>query len=312
MRARDRQGPCTLTAAAVTVFACLASAADAQPVNATPQSAQCDLVLKDSLDMKTEPDGLVTVPVRVNGREVAFFVDTGGYYGGISASLAGALKLPERTWLENQEFVFYDRAATTQIDEIDMFELGRLSAKSVPIPVIWDQLLTGDTYGLLGGNVLNRYDLDIDFVHEKLNLFSPDHCPGRVVYWADSWSQVPITVKDGWHVVIPVTLDGKTIQATVDTGAAQTVMTVEHAQDLFGWPDKSALKSGAHGEVYYPFSSLKFGGIEVLYPSVALLPKSSVTAGAPELLLGANVLRQLHLYIAYKEKMLYLTPAEAH
>ena len=33
--------------------------------------------------------------------------------------------------------------------------------------------------------------------------------------------------------------------------------------------------------------------------------------GLPDLLLGMDVLRHLHIYIAYKEEMLYVTPASS-
>jgi hypothetical protein len=32
----------------------------------------------------------------------------------------------------------------------------------------------------------------------------------------------------------------------------------------------------------------------------------------PTIILGMGILRQLHLYIAYREKNLYVTPASAH
>jgi hypothetical protein len=34
--------------------------------------------------------------------------------------------------------------------------------------------------------------------------------------------------------------------------------------------------------------------------------------GLPHVLLGLDILKNLHLYVAYKEKMLYITPADAH
>jgi hypothetical protein len=40
--------------------------------------------------------------------------------------------------------------------------------------------------------------------------------------------------------------------------------------------------------------------------------QSKLRTGEPRMLLGINVLRQLHLYIAYHEHTLYVTPATAH
>jgi predicted aspartyl protease len=299
----------TLWIAALVTLSRSALAADAGAATGAP-TPKCNLLQYASLDMTTEPTGRVTVSAKVNGRTVPFIVDTGGAFGGISNSFATAMKLPLRHWPFGTRVVFYGKGEEKHMVGLDTFGLGRLIAKSVPMPVMPDTLLQSEAYGLLGGNVLHGYDVEVDFFHEKLNLFSPDHCPERVVYWADAWAQVPITLDDSWHILIPVTLDGKAMKATVDTGAADTIMTIEHAQDLFGW-DLSALKPVAGGRYAYPFASLKFEGVEVRHPNIRLVPKSAVAVGAPELLLGVNVLRELHLYISYKEKMLYLTSAEA-
>jgi len=309
MRASDHRTLATLVVAATVAFASFAPAADTTQ-SAGGQTPKCNLLQYASLDLTTEPNGRVTVPAQVNGRTVPFIVDTGGAFGGISSSLASAMGLPRRPWPFGTRIVFYGKVEEKHIVALDTFGLGRLVAKSVPMPVMPDIMLDGDTYGLLAGNVLHGYDVDIDFLHEKLNLFSPDHCPGRVVYWADAWAEVPMTLDDTWHIVIPVTLDGKRLKAIVDTGAADTVMTVEHEQELFGY-DRSAFKP-VGGLFQYPFATLKFEGVEVQHPDIRLIPASAVARGAPELLLGVNVLRQLHLYISYKEKMLYLTAADAH
>jgi hypothetical protein len=52
----------------------------------------------------------------------------------------------------------------------------------------------------------------------------------------------------------------------------------------------------------------------VSYPDIVLIPdrESKVGASGPKMLLGMNVLRHLHLYIAYGEHKLYVTPATAH
>ncbi len=37
--------------------------------------------------------------------------------------------------------------------------------------------------GVIGTDLLGKFDVDLDIAHKKLNLFSPDHCKGQVVYW---------------------------------------------------------------------------------------------------------------------------------
>ena len=63
------------------------------------------------------------------------------------------------------------------------------------------------------------------------------------------------------------------------------------------------------GRIYrYPFKSLTFGGVAIDNPDIVLVPDAqSRFPGGHRFVLGMNILRRLHLYIAYREKKLYVT-----
>ncbi len=278
--------------------------------DAAPSS--CGLSRYASLPLRTEPDGRVTAPLTLNDQTLHFVVDTGGLYGGLSSTVADSMGLKSKAFPYGDMFVFYGRVGESRYVTVDHFGLGELSGTDFEIPLMPNGMLESDEDGLMGGSVLSVYDVEIDFLRERMNLFAQDHCPDRVVYWTNSpYARVPLEMDRAWHISVPVQIDGKTLQATVDTGASESIMTVEHARDLFGWNDKTTPAAQGNGFIRGPFTTMTFEGVQVLNPTIQLVPKAYVARGAPELLLGVNVLRQLHLYIAYKEKMLYLTPAEA-
>lgn len=127
------------------------------------------------------------------------------------------------------------------------------------------------------------------------------------------------------HINFPVTLDGKDVRATLDTGASRSVLGLEAAEDTFSFDEKNAslkvLGTTRSGHSYkFPFNTLLFGeagavlgSVTVINPDLILVSRSdSRLPGSPDLILGMGVLRQLHLYIDYKEKKLYVTAASAH
>jgi len=60
-------------------------------------------------------------------------------------------------------------------------------------------------------------------------------------------------------------------------------------------------------------SRFSLGGVSVENPDLLLYPRGAMALpGDPELILGMGILRQLHMYIAYKERKLYVTAASAH
>jgi hypothetical protein len=58
---------------------------------------------------------------------------------------------------------------------------------------------------------------------------------------------------------------------------------------------------------------LSFNGIAVSNPQIELMPQSNFNLGREHdnIGLGMSVLRQLHMYVAYDEGVVYLTGAEA-
>jgi predicted aspartyl protease len=190
--------------------------------------------------------------------------------------------------------------------------------------------------GILGADILSQFDISLDFPKRKLDIISQNHCDGLVVYWPER----PVAIvaferlRSG-HIVLPVSLDGKTIKAILDTGASGSTLKRTVAENEFGLKPGSA-DAPAAGELNgekgstvwrHRFKTLSFEGVTVANPDFVIIPER--TAGhfddkelgslvsrpneqaEPDILLGMNVLRHLHVYIAYKEKKLYLTPAAA-
>src|SRR6185369_4337960 len=135
---------------------------------------------------------------------------------------------------------------------------------------------------------------------------------------------------------VPVTLDGKRLMATLDTGAYNTTLSIPFAESLFGLkpgsedtPRIGTLVGKASAATYrHMFGTLAFGDIEVKNLQVQVIPdllhQVLVNASTPptgtriydprkleadaSMLIGMNILRHFHIYIAYKEEKLYITP----
>jgi len=140
-----------------------------------------------------------------------------------------------------------------------------------------------------------------------------------MAYWTtQDHAEIPFGLDKVGHVRLIVELDGKKIPAHLDTGSSRSVLSLDEAENLFGFKETdAALKSLAStptGHVFkYPFKTLTFGSVTVQNPDLELV--SSIDEGlpgGPPLILGMGILRQLHMYIAYRENVLYVTAASAH
>jgi hypothetical protein len=72
-----------------------------------------------------------------------------------------------------------------------------------------------------------------------------------------------------------------------------------------------ALYNALNKKYDYPFKLLDFNGIAVSNPRLQIVSDGYLPKGI-DMLVGVSILRRLHLYIAYGEEKLYITPAGAN
>jgi predicted aspartyl protease len=141
----------------------------------------------------------------------------------------------------------------------------------------------------------------------------------------------------GAHIWVPVLLDGKEFHAMIDTGASRSTISAKIAKFVLGVsedsPGSTPLGSvdgdPKHTAFGHTFSTLTFDGVTVTNPRFVVIPdligdkdpnNSSRTDTrvrriddyiSLDLTVGMEVLRKLHLYVAFGERNLYITPASA-
>lgn len=293
--------------------ACAVLVALAAPARA---AEPCALNEVASLDMSLDGAGRVTVPVSVAGTAFPFMVDTGAFASMLGESAMHQLGL-HPDYFDNVEVRMYGGMRISQSVVAPDLVIGHLRAPRMKLLVMPDGGLSSGMEGLLAADILRGYDDDFDFAGAKLNLFEPSRCEGNLVYWTDDASaEIPFKIDDVGHILFTLSLDGKDIRATLDTGAFGTVLDLETAEDLFGIGEKDPrlVAHGAGDDRYYtfPFKALTFGGVAVANPRIVLIPHSSHIDDGPQMLLGIDVLRRLHMYVSYRQRKLVVTAAGAH
>lgn len=320
---------------------------------ASAAHAGCKLQNVASLDAVSGPDGLLIVPVAVGDERVGMLLDTGAERGVIDISVTQKMGLtplkiytpppvynvPGAPFLSMVQFSspgFY-LSNGTQLDhfvKIPAVAIGASRFESVKFLLArFDERAVGDMKGILGSNLLRNFDVEIDPAARKVNLFSPDHCEGKVVYWAPTYADLPVNVDTHGQIEFTVTLDGRDVDAVLDTGAPHTTLDYGYARGMFNMDSDSPAVEHVSGEgknaVYRGhFKSLVAGDVTVKNPAIDLSvdlverrkmaealdsgSSGSITMHHAKLVLGMDVLKALHIYIAYREEKLYITAAAAH
>jgi predicted aspartyl protease len=307
------------------------------PAMAAECSASLNLLATLPITPLGQPGNVVTVQATIGDKPVSLLVDTGDSFSLINKNIVDELKLPTRP--SRVQLVNVAGQRTTQEVRLPSITLGRIKQEGVYFIVNAGTNPVGgrpDAFdGILGADFLLNVDVDLDYGARKLNLISPNHCEGKVVYWqAPAVAVVPIRVDTQGKITFPLTLDGHTIRAILDTGATNTALNLDVAKRVFNVdtndPDLQKvgeLKGGYTAQIYNrKFKSLSIEGVTVTDPVISLLPNMvSLTPEqrstgslvrdtdkqAPDMLLGMSVLNKLHVYIAAHEGKLYITQASA-
>ena len=308
------------------LVACLGGTASAEDCSTLKELNSIDLV-------KPNPSRAL-IPVSINGIPKLFLLDTGGDVSGIGDEVAKELDLTEREAPGVKMLDLYGHASNRFVS-IDKFTVGRLTGEDIHLAVEPNPSFgQGTRYvGIFAPDLMGRYDVEIDFGTYKMNYFSTDHCPGKVVYWPHSALAVlPFTFHKR-HIRFTVKVDGKDLTAEMDTGSPNTSMRDEAARRLFDLtpetPGNIPLNQqgmvAAFGRV---FGTLDFEGVAVTNPHVIIMPNlvgskdpnNAQRTGdrarmmddlddRPDMLIGMDILRKLHFYIAFDESRIFITEA---
>jgi len=285
-------------------------AAFALPVRAE----DCTLQQIASLPMIENEQGSPVVSVLIDGQPRTMLIDTGGFWSLLEPRVAalypvrntrvqgllglGAIKLSQTVQVPSVQI------GPVKIDRVDFFVEPAGYGSGIE--------------GTLGANWLKVFDVEIDPVENTVTLISQKHCDGGVVHWPhQDVATVPVDFNRAeGRITIPMTLDGKELRALIDTGAAETILSLRAAERLFGLkPDSPGVlpngsisgKNGRAEPAYrYQFNALEMDGIAF---KNAWLTLAATVGNEPDLILGMHQLRGLHLYFAYGEKKLYATTA---
>jgi hypothetical protein len=190
--------------------------------------------------------------------------------------------------------------------------------------------------GVLSPDLLLQYDIDVDFPNAVLKLFSPEHCEGKILYWKTSAIAVSPFDTRGGHINVVAALDGQKLNAIIDSGAGNSILSTDAARRFFGLTAKSPgmrqsknLTNDSQNPVYqHQFSELDINGVVVHDPIIAIWPNTidrttdkslqdtnnravpmSFGVTPPQLIIGMDILSKLHIYIAFREHRMYSSGA---
>jgi len=274
--------------------------------------APCKLEEVVRLDAKVPGSEFLHLPATFGGRPTRLVLSTGSW-SELRATFVGALGLqPQRIRTTTFRGVAGD--SSRYFVTVPEFQLGTRPFRGVEFLVATEENDSAiEQYGgVFGAERAFSYDVEINGATKAVTLYRSDiFCSGRLVHWSDTWSEIPYEPIDD----IPdlkAEVDGQKITTTLHTGANSSLMSLEVARERFGVTPASpgvrplgnqAVAGGNELALYsYRFKTLNVSGLVFNDVDIVLGDFEDV-----DLALGMREIRQLHLYVAPKRRVIYAT-----
>ena len=167
--------------------------------------------------------------------------------------------------------------------------------------------------GVIGGQVLSAYDVDLDIPARRLGLYERRQCPGGMTPIAGATNLVIAQANRADLLTVPIAVDGNPVTALVDTGATRSLVDAR-AAGLAG--DDVTLDREVHingidpvglGARAHRFEQVQVGSEVVTYPYMLV-----AAFGLPGInaVLGMDYWRDRRVWISYGSRTLTIGPPQ--
>ncbi len=286
---------------------------------AGPASAQACLRQELAEAVLRDDDGFISMPVAIDGQAASLLVDTGSETGLLTGSAAAGLGLrrdPGRQTLLRGTGGTGARVPNVLLPWLafGQMRLGPLSLPVGSLPAM--PRVDPPVAGLLGADVLSRFDLELDLPHRRIGFWrirtgsvacAPP--PGR----DGTYQAIPLR-HDGDRVAIEARLDGRLVSVLVDTGARSRILSTAAARRLGVDGDRLGADPGGvnagidlHPSEYHwhRFRRLTIGTETAVDPVLTVAP----LAEPVDLLLGADWFAAHQVWISYATGTMFVRTA---
>jgi len=298
----------------------------------------CPLSIVASLDLHAVGDGGFLVPVSIEGHEAWMALNLGGGVPNLFSVATDGWRLQTRG-IEGSTF-HYAGAVIDEYVIVKELKLGNIVFPNWEMMEIPRKLVPATAtidgkpvVGQLTSKFFQDVDVELNLSQNKLNLFQQTACGGGAVYWGGEYTSVPIAFDETGLLVFPMELEKQSIRTSLNTSSRLSYINTEVTKKYFGFDEKSPdvqQGAGADGKKIpsYRVMALTAKGLEIRNTPVRLWVthdscqpgnnagtaagiECKYARGTTPFSIGSDLLKQLRIYIATKEKLVYFTRVDS-
>ena len=191
----------------------------------------CRAVLDQPIALENA-NGLPLVTVQADGAPLKLILDTGAERTVLTSGAVERVggRAPQIEFRRSLNGV--GGSLPSREVEFKSFKIGgiELPWRRAMVATVATPSLLSTVDGVLGTDVLGRFDIDLDLPNHRMSLYEKGACTPE---WAGADAEIKIgRSAANSHLFFPVQLDNRRIIATIDTGAQRTTLSVATASAM--------------------------------------------------------------------------------
>ena len=289
-------------------------------------AANCKLVRVAEWPVRLH-NNRVVVDGSINGQDVGVLLDTGAYRSSLSRSAARRLGLPLHE-MQGEHSVGVGGLSRVWYAELAEVTIAGATRRNWRVQVIGEQELGRDASFILGYDFFSQVDVEFDLPHAAVRLYQPSDCKGvSLAYWtapgAASETEIAWSTSSS-QMSVPIELNGRRLEALLDSGASMSVVGLGTAAELGLTPQAAGVTQGGNltgigdslSEYWIArFEKFAIGSELIRNPSIAFTQLSAYFGASPTattwdawpMILGVDFLRAHRVYVAHSQRKVYFT-----
>jgi tetratricopeptide (TPR) repeat protein len=257
------------------------------------------------------------VPLKINGQDAHFLLDSGAFYSMMSPATAAQFKLKTTNTPFGMRVIGVGGSSATEATVVKELRFANAVVPNVEFLVAGAEV---GADGLLGQNLLKSFDVEYDLGQGAVRLFATEHCEdARFSYWLPVDQKPSVMTLDLADEHNPRTLgsaylNGRKISVQFDSGASYSVLTSEAAERAGITPESPGVVDGGASrgigssmvKTYIAtFPTFAIGDHEEI--KNARLRFAKVELNRVDMLIGADFFISHRIFVATKERKIFMS-----
>ncbi len=284
---------------------------------AAPEQCVVDRITEFPVAMTRD---FALVPARLDGHDAHLLLDTGAGVTMLSHDTADRLALMPEDRLFPSSVQGVGGITLTRRLVVDNFVVGGIDLGKQDVMTTERGLFRHfdpPPDGIIGGDFLSHFDVDIDLPEERLGLYRAHACrvpfappwPGLTIY------RVPARLTDGGQFLIDIAVDGVPLVAMLDSGAEETAINARAMNKLGLTTDKFAndptreelgIDMNRRLSHRHHFAAFKIGAETYRDPAIWVSDMPLLSA---DMLLGADFFQTHRVWLSFSRRLVFVAVA---